>query len=135
MYITKRHVSRRMALRGMGVTLTLPFLDAMVPAQTPLLKTAASPRSRLTCIEMVHGSADSMDMGACRQYWSPAKEGSDFAFSCALEPLTLLREYLTIISGTDAGQADAFTPSEGGADHFRSSAVFFDGCGTTPLGT
>jgi hypothetical protein len=108
----------------MGASIALPFLDAMVPAQTPLRKTAANPKSRLACIEMVHGAAGSTDEGARKHYWSPATPGPDFDFSFALEPLADLRRYLTIISGTDARQADPFVPSESGADHFRSSAVF-----------
>jgi len=124
MFITRKHVSRRTVLRGMGVSLALPLLDAMIPAQTPLRKTAASSRSRLACIEMVHGAAGSTEEGANRHYWSPEKDGADFDFSYSLEPLTPFREYITIVSGTDARQAEAFAPSEGGADHFRSSAVF-----------
>jgi Protein of unknown function (DUF1552) len=124
MFITKKHLSRRTVLRGMGVTIALPFLDSMVPAQTPSRQTAASPRSRLACIEMVHGAAGSAVAGASKHYWSPEKEGRDFDFSYSLEPLAAFREYITIVSGTDARQADAFAPSEAGADHFRSSAVF-----------
>ena len=108
----------------MGVTLALPLLDSMVPAQTPLRKTAASPRSRLACIEMVHGAAGSTDEGIRKHYWSPEGEGADFDFSYSLEPLAPFREYVTIVSGTDARQAEAVAPTEGGADHFRSSAVF-----------
>ena len=59
MFITRKHLSRRAVLRGMGATLGLPLLDSMVPAQTPLHKTAAAPPTRLACIEMVHGSAGS----------------------------------------------------------------------------
>jgi hypothetical protein len=124
MFVTRKHISRRTILPGMGVSLALPLLDSMVPAQTPLRQTAASPRTRLACIEMVHGAAGSTDEGDRKHYWSPAQEGADFDFSYALEPLAAFREYLTIVSGTDALQADAFAPSEGGADHFRSSAVF-----------
>src|SRR5258708_28913264 len=124
MFIAKKHISRRTALRGIGVTLALPLLDSMLPAQTPLRKTAASPRSRLACIEMVHGAAGSTDEGVSKHYWSPAKDGADFAFSYSLEPLAPFREYLTIVSGTDARAAEAVLPSEGGADHFRSSAVY-----------
>lgn len=113
-----------MALRGVGVTVALPLLDAMVPAQTPLRHTAAVPRSRLACIEIVHGAAGSTDEGARKHYWSPARDGSDFEFSYSLEPLAPLRDYVTVVSGTDARQGEAFTPSESGGDHFRSSAVF-----------
>ena len=119
MFVTRKHISRRTVLRGMGASLALPFLDSMVPAQTPLRRTVASPRTRLACIEMVHGAAGSTDEGDRKHYWSPAQEGADFDFSYSLEPLAPFREYLTIVSGTDARQADAFAPAEGGADHFR----------------
>jgi hypothetical protein len=125
MFITKKHLSRRTVLRGMGVTLGLPLLDAMVPAQTPLRQSVAGARrTRLACIEMVHGAAGSAEAASSRHYWSPAREGADFEFSYSLEPLAPFRDYITIVSGTDARQADAFEPAEVGADHFRSSAVF-----------
>jgi hypothetical protein len=124
MFITKKHIPRRTILRGLGVSLALPFLDSMVPAQTPLRRTAAAPRSRLACIEMVHGAAGSTEEGFSKHYWSPEKDGADFEFSYSLEPLAPFREYVTVISGTDVRQAEAFEPSEVGADHFRSSAVF-----------
>jgi hypothetical protein len=123
-YLTKQSLSRRTVLRGLGVTLALPLLDSMIPAQTPLRKTAANARTRLACIEMVHGAAGSTDEGASRHYWSPAKSGANFEFSYSLEPLAPFREHLSIVSGTDAHPAEAFAPAEGGADHFRSSAVF-----------
>ena len=85
-YITKKHLSRRTVLRGMGVSLALPLLDSMVPAQTPLSKTAASPKPRLACIEMVHGAAGSTGEGANKHYWSPQKEGRDFDMSQASSP-------------------------------------------------
>lgn len=124
MFIARKQVTRRAALRGAGVTLALPFLDAMAPAQTHISRTAASPRSRLACIEMVHGAAGSTDAGASQHLWSPEKEGSEFDLSYSLEPLAPFRDYITIVSGTDARQAEAFAPTEVGADHFRSSAVF-----------
>jgi hypothetical protein len=124
MFIAKKHLSRRAVLRGMGVSIGLPLLDSMIPAQTLLRATAASPRSRLACIEMVHGAAGSTDEGDRKHYWSPAQEGSEFEFSYSLEPLAPLREYVTIVTGTDARQAEAFAPIEAGGDHFRSSAVF-----------
>src|SRR5215472_3799306 len=124
MFLTKKHLSRRAVLRGMGVSMALPFLDSMVPAQTPLAKTAASPRSRLCCIEMVHGSAGSTVEGSNKHYWSPEKEGPDFEFTQTLEPLAPFRDYVTIVSGTDLRPAGAFADAEEGGDHFRSSSVF-----------
>jgi Protein of unknown function (DUF1552) len=123
-FITKKHISRREVLRGMGVALSLPLLDSMVPAQTPIAKTAASPQTRLACIEMVHGAAGSTGEGTAKHYWSPEKEGADFEFSQTLEPLAPYRDYITIVSNTDLHPATAWAAAEEGADHFRSSAVY-----------
>src|SRR5580704_18859214 len=101
MFLTKKYLSRRAMLRGAGVTLALPLLDSMVPAQTPIAKTAANPKTRLACIEMVHGAAGSTGEGTEKHYWSPEKEGSDFAMSESLQPLEQYRDYLTIVSDTD----------------------------------
>jgi hypothetical protein len=124
MFITKKHLSRRTVLRNMGATVALPFLDAMVAAQTPLRKTAASPKPRLLAIEMVHGSAGSTIDGEAKHYWSPMKEGADFDFTPILSPLEPYREYLTIISGTDLNNAAALSLAEEGGDHNRSTSVF-----------
>ncbi len=124
MYLTRKHLSRRTVLRGMGVSLALPFLDSMMPAQTPIRKTAANPRTRLACIEMVHGAAGSTGEGSEKHYWSPVKEGRDFEFTQTLEPLAGLRDYITIVSDTDLHPATAWSAAEEGADHFRSSAVY-----------
>jgi hypothetical protein len=123
-FITQKHLSRRTVLRGMGATMALPLLDAMVPAQTLLRKTAAAARTRLACIEMVHGSAGSTQEGIDKHYWMPSKEGADFDFTMILKPLEPFREYLTVITQTDLKAAEAWTAAEEGADHFRSSAVF-----------
>ena len=124
MFITKKHLSRRTVLRGAGIALGLPLLESMVPAQTPVTKTAAAPKSRLCCIEMVHGSAGATGEGSNKHYWSPEKTGSDFAFSQSLEPLAPYRDYITIVSDTDLHPATAWSAAEEGADHFRSSAVY-----------
>ena len=125
MILTKKHVSRRTVLRGMGVTMALPFLDAMTPAATPLHKTAAAPKTRLAAIEMVHGSAGSTTVGAEKNLWAPALEGSKFDLTpSSLAPLESFRDYLTIVSNTDVRNAEAFEAREVGGDHFRSSAVF-----------
>jgi hypothetical protein len=124
MFITKKHLSRRTVLRGLGVSVALPLLDSMVPAQTPLSKTAAVAPTRLACIEMVHGSAGSTGEGTNKHYWSPEKTGRDFEMSQTLEPLAPYRDYLTIVSDTDLHPATAWAAAEEGADHFRSSAVY-----------
>jgi hypothetical protein len=117
-------MSRRTALRGIGVTMSLPFLESMVPAMTPLRKTAAAPSTRLTAIEMVHGSAGSTGEGTDKHYWSPVKEGRDFEITPILRSLAPYQDYLTIISHTDIALASAQSQAEAGADHTRSSAAF-----------
>jgi len=124
MFLTRKHLSRRDLLRGAGASIGLPLLDSMLPAAS---SHSQRPPVRLACIEMVHGAAGSTDEGARQHYWSPAQEGDDFRWSYSLQPLAPLREYVTVVSGTEARAAESATPSEGGADHFRSSAVFLTG--------
>jgi hypothetical protein len=128
MYITQKHISRRTVLRGMGVTVALPLLDAMVPARTAWAKTAAAAsagKTRLLCMEMVHGSAGSTVLGIKKNLWAPAALGHDFDLSpSSLSPLEPFRDYVTIVSNTDVRGAEAVTLPEIGGDHFRSSAVF-----------
>ena len=124
MYITQKHLSRRTVLRGMGATVALPFLEAMVPARTALAKTAAG-KVRLAAIEMVHGSAGATAFGLQKNLWSPAAVGRNFDLTpTSLTPLEAWRDYITIISNTDVRNAEAFEMPEIGGDHFRSSAVF-----------
>src|SRR4051812_1817683 len=125
MMITKRHVSRRAVLKGMGATVALPFLDAMTPAATAAANTAAAARIRFVAMEMVHGAAGSCPYGAQHNLWSPAAAGRSFDLTpTSLAPLEPLRDYITIISNTDAKMAEAFTTPEIGGDHFRASSVF-----------
>ncbi len=111
-------------LRGLGVSVALPFLDSMVPAQTPLSKTAAVSPSRLACIEIVHGAAGSTVDGSNKHYWSPEKVGADFEFTQTLKPFEPFRDYVTVVTGTDLIPATSHSPKEEGADHFRSSAAY-----------
>ena len=127
-FITGKHISRRAMLKGMGASMGLPLLDAMVPASRPLATTEAGravDSTRLVCIENVHGSAGSNDLGASLGLWAPAEEGKDFDLSLSsMSPLDAYRKYLTIVSDTDSRMADAFSPAEIGGDHFRTAAVF-----------
>jgi hypothetical protein len=125
MYLSQKHISRRTVLKGVGATIALPFLEAMVPARTALARTAAASKTRLAAIEMVHGAAGSTQVGLAKNLWSPAAIGHDFDLSPgSLAPLEPFRDYLTIVSNTDVRMAEAFTTPEIGGDHFRSSAVF-----------
>jgi len=124
MYITNRQLSRRTMLKGVGVTMALPFLEAMVPARSAF-GAAAGKKLRLVAIEMVHGSAGSTALGIKKNLWAPAAVGRDFDLSpTSLVSLQPYRDSITIVSNTDVRNAEAFTAPEIGGDHFRSSAVF-----------
>ncbi len=101
MFITKKHISRRTVLRGLGAAVSLPFLEAMTPARTALGQTAASPKSRFAGIEIVHGSSGSTEWGTNEGLLIPKKEGRDFDFGMIIEPLEPLRDYITNVSMTD----------------------------------
>ncbi|MEO8679378.1 MAG: DUF1552 domain-containing protein [Vicinamibacterales bacterium] len=125
--ITKNHLSRRTVLKGLGVTVALPLLDAMVPAGTAYAKSAAaaSTKTRFVAIEQVHGCAGATEFGLANNLWAPAEVGSAFDLSpSSLKPLEPFRDYLTIVSNTDVEGAEAHNAMEIGGDHFRASAVF-----------
>ena len=126
--ITGRHLPRRTFLRGLGATVALPFLDAMIPARELWAVTrsrTALDRTRLVAIEMVHGAAGSNPWGASQHLWSPPETGRGVDFGpSVLSELEPYRDYLTIISDTDVEGAEATKPKEIGGDHFRSSATF-----------
>src|SRR5262245_21246956 len=86
--ITKKHLSRRTFLHGMGVTMSLPLLEAMVPAQTPLVKTAANPQVRLGLCFIPHG--------AVMNIWTPAEEGP-LKLSRILSPLEAHRDRVVVL--------------------------------------
>jgi len=121
MFISKKHLSRRTFLRGVGASVALPFLDSMAPAQTPLRKTAASPQTRFAAIYVPHGAT--MDK------WTPSSEGTGFAFTEILKPLEPHRDRINVISGlahpyvAGGGGADV----SAGANHTRAAAVFLTG--------
>ena len=127
--ITGKHLPRRRFLRGMGVTVALPFLDSFIPAGRSTTRTVAAQSlkdpTRLVCIENVHGAAGITAYGAANHLWAPAETGHAFDLTPgALQPLEPFRDALTIISDTDVRPAEAVTPPEIGGDHFRSSATF-----------
>jgi Protein of unknown function (DUF1552) len=101
MFITKKHLSRRTVLRGLGATVALPLLDAMIPARTALAATAAKPAPRLGFIYFPHG--------AIIDRWSPAAVGKAFELPQILSPLAEFREQLTVVSGlrNKAGESPA----------------------------
>jgi hypothetical protein len=118
MFISKKHLSRRTFIRGAGVTLALPFLESMVPAQTPLQRTAATPKSRFGAIYIPHGSV----IGK----WKPKTAGSNFEITEILKPLDTYRNQLTIVSNLAHPSAYGGDGSAG-VHHARSSAVYLSG--------
>jgi uncharacterized protein DUF1552 len=114
----KKHLSRRTFLRGAGVTVALPLLDSMLPAQTPLAKTAATPKNRFCGIYVPHGAT--MDK------WTPAQEGAGFEFTESLKPLEKYRNRVNVVTNLAHPLAGG-VGSDAGADHARSAAVFLSG--------
>lgn len=126
-FITGKHLPRRTFLRGMGATVALPLLDAMVPALRPWRDPLAEPGgTRLICIEETMGAAGSSDWGRARNLFAPLTTGRDFEMApvSQLEPLEAFREYLTVVSNTDCRMAEPYQPSQIGGDHHRTAAVF-----------
>ena len=136
MFITKKHIPRRAFLRGAGVTLALPLLDSMIPAQTPLSKTAAVRPTRFTGIFVPHGMAPG--------YWIPpsAKLESGKMLTI-MEPLDkvvdasgkLVHESFldqtVILSGLWTKSAEP-PPGVTGADHWVAAAFM---CANKPKKT
>jgi hypothetical protein len=123
MFITKKHIPRRTFLKGAGVTIALPLLEAMLPAQTPSRQTAANAKSRFTAIFFPHGMAPG--------YWIPKTDGTNFDFPFIMEPLAPYRDRVVILSGLWAKSAEP-PPGVTGADHWVASAFL---CANKPKKT
>jgi hypothetical protein len=92
MFLSKKHIQRRTALKGIGATIALPLLDAMVPASTAWAQTpAGKPPVRFAFVGFPHG--------AIMDRWSPKETGTNYTMSPILEPLEPFRKHLTIVSG------------------------------------
>ena len=109
MIITKKALPRRTFLRGMGATVALPLLDAMVPSMTALAKTAAEPVRRLGFVYM--------PMGCDLPRWTPPGDGGLTELSPALESLRPIVDQLTVISNLELKNAYPGT-------HATSNAAF-----------
>jgi hypothetical protein len=95
MFISKKAIARRTFLRGIGSTVALPLLDAMVPAATAQTRTAAQPVRRFGAVYLPHGLLQSQ--------WLPATTGAGFEMTPILSPLAPFRDRLTVLSGLSAG--------------------------------
>jgi hypothetical protein len=97
MIITKKHIPRRTFLRGLGATMALPLLDAMVPAATPLAKTAANPVRRLGFIFM--------PMGCDQSRWTPPGGKTLGELSPILSSLEPVKEHVTVVTNMELQNA------------------------------
>ncbi len=79
MIVTRKTVARRTMLRGLGAAVSLPLLDAMVPALTALARTPAKSTARFGVVYI--------PMGAVMNNWTPAETGAGFPLSPILEPI------------------------------------------------
>ena len=114
MYVSKRHIPRRTFLRGAGVTLALPLLDAMVPAGTVLAQTAAAPKPRFVGVFFPHGMAPG--------YWAPETEGAlPEKLPIILDSLNKVKDQTVVLNGLWSKSAE---PPEGttGSDHWVAAA-------------
>src|SRR5207249_4917209 len=102
----------------MGVSLSLPFLESMVPAQTPLARTAANPQIRLGLCFMPHGAG--------MAEWTPAEEGA-LKLSAILMPLEPYKNRVVVISNLAHKMAGPQGPGDNGGDHTRCPAVYLNG--------
>jgi hypothetical protein len=99
MYVSKKHLSRRALLKGAGVGIALPLLDAMIPASTALAQTAAAPKPVIGFFYLPHGAV--MDS------WTPSGVGRDFTLPQILAPFEPYRDSMTIVSGLRNRAAEA----------------------------
>ncbi|MEP7351747.1 MAG: DUF1552 domain-containing protein [Acidobacteriota bacterium] len=116
MFITKKHISRRAALKAAGVTLGLPFLEAMVPAGTALAQTAAVPKLRTGFFYLPHGAImGNTSHGPAMDKWTPSGSGADFKLSPILSPLEKYKKYVSSFGNLEnaatAGSVHSFTPA------------------------
>ncbi|MXY24873.1 MAG: DUF1552 domain-containing protein [Acidobacteria bacterium] len=116
MIITRKTLSRRTVLRGLGATLALPLLDAMTPPLAGLVGHAATPVRRLGWVYIPNG----MSMGA----WTPPTDGP-LDLSPTLSPLAPYRDRMVVLSGLAQGQAEAL--GDGNGEHTRATATWLNG--------
>jgi hypothetical protein len=95
-FLTKKHLSRRTFLRGSGVALGLPFLDAMVPAATAFAQTAAAPKTRAGFFYLPHGAImNNTPFGKDVDAWTSSGKGADFKLGHTVAPLEPVKKYVT----------------------------------------
>ncbi len=117
MIITKKALPRRTFLRGAGITLALPLLDAMAPALVAARLSSAKPAVRLGFVYVPNG--------IIQQSWLPASEGTGFEFAPTMKPLEAFRDRLNVLSGL--AQINGQALGDGPGDHARAGATWLTG--------
>jgi hypothetical protein len=117
MIVTRKAMSRRTVLRGMGTAVALPLLDAMAPALTAQVKTPAKAVRRLGVVYHPNG--------VIYENWLPKGVGRDFELSRVLAPLQPFKDQLLVVTGLSSHQAEAL--GDGGGDHSRASGSYLTG--------
>src|SRR5216683_5192722 len=112
MFIAKKAIPRRTVLRGIGVTLALPFLDSMVPALSALAKTAGKPVNRFGVVYVPNGMI--------MKNYLPALEGAAYELTPTLSALAPFREQMLVLSGLECIP----TPGRPGGAHAKASTRF-----------
>jgi Protein of unknown function (DUF1552) len=115
MIVTRKHLSRRTLLRGMGAALSLPLLDSMTPAFAGPAATKAPTRLLFEYIPS----------GATMADWIPSTEGPDYAITRILKPIEAFRSDFSVLSGLDNHQGEAL--GDGAGDHARAGAAYLTG--------
>jgi hypothetical protein len=99
MFLTKKHLSRRTVLKGAGVAVGLPLLDAMIPAATALAQTAAAPKLKVGFFYIPHGAIQwNTSFGDEMDRWNPSGSGANFKLSEILSPLEPHKHLVTSFS-------------------------------------
>src|SRR6202522_2705373 len=114
MFLTKKSLPRRTVLRGLGAAVTLPLLDAMLPAFVPMAKAAAKPRMRFGAVYFPNG--------AIMQQLTPKTVGAGFEFTPILKPLEPFKDSLLIVTNLTRSH-----PGSQFGDHAVSAAGFLTG--------
>ena len=117
MIVMKKHLHRRTFLRGVGTTLALPFLDAMVPAFGQTRLSAANPATRMGFVYVPNG--------IIHAGWTPAMEGAGFEFNSTMKALEPFRDRTLVLSGL--AQINGGALGDGPGDHARAGATWLTG--------
>jgi len=105
-FLTKKHLSRRTFLRGSGVALGLPLLDAMIPAGTALAQTAAAPKLRAGFFYLPHGAIqNNTSFGKEVDVWTSSGKGANFTLGKTVSPLEPFKNYVTTFENVENNTA------------------------------